>query len=711
MGVFFFMAVGCGLSEGTYFGKVSTDLDPGHLRWCNSGEPQYLDPALVSSTTGIPIVEAMFAGLTDYDKDAALESSIATRWDIAPDQRRFTFHLRSDAKFSDGTPITSADFAYHIARILHPLTGSQNAEPFHKLRNGELYNANRVRKVLHDVPPFRMGDIVELIKPPPSDSSQSSSLPETNLRKSSRPLALRDLGAEPGAAYAIVPPTEQVTLLEYSQNQTWAYVHWNQGDGVYGWVPAKELTILPNASVVYQVREVARTQIPGLDLTREQLEADRHGVRRQGTLRGKDLVMLPELLGVRTPDPYTLVLETVGPLPHMMEWTADRIFRPAPRHVVSRYPRRWTKPEHIVTSGPFHMTAWRIRDYIQLEKSKTYWDNASIRLDKITVFSIDDLEATANFYFYGGCDAANNVPSSYIPLLDGTLHNRAPFRDYTRFDRIGIYSYLVNTKKFPNVHFRRALAYATDRSHFPRILKGGQAPSYQWTPGVPVSQLTDEQRAVCKVTREHPGVALMMTPTLCYVPPQGLPFDPQKAKSELAIARKQMGKDFRTSFTIKFNTMEAHKIIAEQIQQQWKQVLGLDIELQSQEWKTYLSDTNNGEFEVARMGWVASFPNPESEFLAPLFKCSAPSNRTYFCSEKFDRLFEELERTADREKRIALTKEAEKDMIQAAPVIPMYVYKQHHLQKPYVRGLKINIADVVLFRHAWIDLAWKDRVP
>ncbi len=700
----------CRVSDGVYFGRVPEVTDPKHLRWCNSGEPQYLDPALVSSTTGIPIVNAMFDGLTDYDQNGDSAPSLATRWEIGPDQRRFTFQLRKDAKFSDGTPITSRDFAYHIIRILHPLTGSGNAEPLGKLRNGVLYNGNRVRRVLRDVPPFRAGDIVELVRPQQKSGDSPTILPDTNIRRSTSPLPLRDRNADASAAYAIVPANRDVTLIEYGGDKdSWAYVHWGDDDGVYGWVPRSKLDVQPNQDVSYQVRGVDKAQLPRVDYSLEQLDEDRKLPRREGRITGKDLVMLPDLLGIRTPDPYTLILETVGPLPSMMDQTSDRIFRPVPRHVVSRYPRRWTKPEHIVTSGPFHMAEWNIRDYIRLKKSSTYWDRAEVRVDTITVFSISDAEASANYYYYGGCDGSNQVPSAYIPLLDGTLYKRKPFRDYTRFDWIGVYAYLVNTKKFPNVHFRRALAYATDRSHFPRILKGGQEPTYQWTPGTPVSKLSADTLATCGITRKHLGVAMMVTPSHCYVPPQGLDFNEKRARAELAIARKEMGDKFPDTITVKFNTMEAHKLIAEQIQQQWKRVLGIRVELESQEWKTFLSDTRNGQYDVARMGWVSGTPDPETAFLAPLFKCDSPSNRTKFCDPEFDRLFAELERTADRKKRLALTAQAEKIMIEAVPVIPMYLYQQYHLQKPYLRGMKINKANRVLFKHAWLDPDWRDH--
>src|SRR5689334_5774410 len=79
------LLAGCSLPEGDYFGRVADHPDPTHLRWCNSGEPDYIDPALVTSTTGIPLAYALWDGLTTYGQDGAPRPSLATSWDISPD--------------------------------------------------------------------------------------------------------------------------------------------------------------------------------------------------------------------------------------------------------------------------------------------------------------------------------------------------------------------------------------------------------------------------------------------------------------------------------------------------------------------------------------------------------------------------------------------------------------------------------------------------
>src|SRR5262249_23889854 len=151
----------------------------------------------------------------------------------------------------------------------------------------------------------------------------------------------------------------------------------------------------------------------------------------------------------------------------------------------------------------------------------------------------------------------------------------------------------------------------------PKILKAGEIPTAQFSPGTPIAQLSDADLALCGVNRDTKGVAtIVLSNELCYVPPPGLDFDLEKAHRELELAKQEMGDQFPQKFTLKFNSgSDAHKLIAEWIQEVWRKNLGLEVDLEVQEWKTFLKDTVNGEYDLARMGWIGNFPDPEAEFL------------------------------------------------------------------------------------------------
>src|SRR5215510_8289743 len=171
----------CSLPEGDYFGAVPDVHDRAHhLRFCNSGEPDSIDPAIGNTTNAFYVIFALFDGLTLYGMDGLPEPSLATSWDQSSDLRTFTFHLRKDGRFSNGRPIDAYDFAYQFLRLLGPTTASPIADKVEFVKNYESYSGNTVRKLLRDAPPLRAGAVVELVS--------ADKLPDTNLRRSSRTL-------------------------------------------------------------------------------------------------------------------------------------------------------------------------------------------------------------------------------------------------------------------------------------------------------------------------------------------------------------------------------------------------------------------------------------------------------------------------------------------------------------------------------------------
>jgi oligopeptide transport system substrate-binding protein len=718
------VVAGCGLPDGEYFGDVPSleGRDLKHFRWCNSGEPESMDPAQASTTTSMKLIYAMFDGLAVYDPDGMPTPSLATRMDVSPDQRKFTFPMHDRGKWSNGRPITAYDFVYHGVRVLHPITASPNADGIKWIKNAEPYTGNRVRVLLRDAGGLPAGTIVDVTgvggKPTAEIQKAKGTVPDTNHRKSTRTLALRDLGAPESAAYARVPPQTTVTVIEISgrpasmpspssDGTPWAYVFWPRGDGVYGWIPFAELDVEPNAATIYQVKPVSRSRIPGHDAPIDELIEDAKIERSAVDVAGRDMLMLPEVLGFRAPDALTFVAENEFPTPFFLNLSNNRVLRATPREAVSRNPKRWAEPGTIITSGPMHMTAWKERDYIELVRSPTYWNPAEVKTDKITAYAFDNQSTAANYYYTGGCDSvtANNIPSTYLPVMTGEKRNAPPFKDYIAEPYLGIYFAYVNTKKV-NRHLRRALSYAIDRRPIPSLIKGGEQPSAQYSPGKAITKLTDEELALCGVTRDHPGVAqIVVAGELCYIPPPGLDFDPAKAKAELALARGENG--VPSTITYRFNTgVESHKLIAEYMQQQWKTVLGLDVTLENQEWKVFVADTRQGNYELARFGLIGNFPDSEAEFLA-VMTCESPDNRAQWCNQDFEAAMNAAKPIGDRKKRLEKIYEAERIMVEDAPVIPLYVYTQKLLARPYVKGLDVNFVDQPSIFKVWLDPDWR----
>jgi len=353
-----------------------------------------------------------------------------------------------------------------------------------------------------------------------------------------------------------------------------------------------------------------------------------------------------------------------------------------------------------VTSGPMHLAAWHERDRLELVRSPTYWNPSEVKLDRLTALSMDDQAANTNTYYVGGCDAtsANNIPSTYLPVMSGESRRGVPFKDYDVSPFLGIYFLWVNTEKVTDRHLRRALALAVDRTQVPRFTHGNEIPSAQLTPGTPIAKLSPADLAACGVTPTTPGVALVMRAgELCYVPPPGLDYDLAAARRELALA-KTIPKPLHYVYNA---GSEAHKQIAEYLQAAWAK-LGIEVVLEAQEWNAMLEATRTGDYEIARLGNIGNVADTESEFL-PLFRCNTPDNRGRYCNPEFERLFEEARGIRDRTQRNAKLREAEAVMIEDAPVIPIYVYTQKRLIKPYVRDYAVNLIDQPPLWRIWID--------
>ncbi len=112
--------------------KNETPVEAGNreqiLHLGNGAEPRDLDPNTATSNTELTITAALFEGLVTLAADGrAILPGAAERWDISPDGKTYTFHLRPGQKWSNGDPLTSADFLYSFRRIIEPKLASEMA--------------------------------------------------------------------------------------------------------------------------------------------------------------------------------------------------------------------------------------------------------------------------------------------------------------------------------------------------------------------------------------------------------------------------------------------------------------------------------------------------------------------------------------------------------------------------------------------------------
>jgi len=118
---------------------------PADLTIINSLEPESLDPAIITAQADSRIVLGIFEGLTRLEPVAARAvPGLAERWDISPDGKTYTFHLRTNLLWSTGEPITADDVVYSWLRELDPATASEYAGQLYYVKNGEDFNTGKV---------------------------------------------------------------------------------------------------------------------------------------------------------------------------------------------------------------------------------------------------------------------------------------------------------------------------------------------------------------------------------------------------------------------------------------------------------------------------------------------------------------------------------------------------------------------------------------
>ncbi len=103
-------------------------------------DPRTIDPGLNNSVEGAQVICNAFEGLTNLDQQDKAIPGVAEKWEISADGLTYTFHLRKDAKWSDGKPVTAKDFEYAWKRALDPKTASEYATQLYYLKNGATFN-------------------------------------------------------------------------------------------------------------------------------------------------------------------------------------------------------------------------------------------------------------------------------------------------------------------------------------------------------------------------------------------------------------------------------------------------------------------------------------------------------------------------------------------------------------------------------------------
>ncbi len=141
---FNFTVLRAGLLAGSLLVGASPVLAEAVLHRGNAGEPQTLDQAHTSINIEEFILKDLYEGLTIYDAAGAIVPGAAESWTVSDDGTVYTFKLRDDAKWSDGSPVTAEDFVFSFQRVEDPKTAAGYANILYPIKNAEKVNKGEV---------------------------------------------------------------------------------------------------------------------------------------------------------------------------------------------------------------------------------------------------------------------------------------------------------------------------------------------------------------------------------------------------------------------------------------------------------------------------------------------------------------------------------------------------------------------------------------
>ena len=366
----------------------------------------------------------------------------------------------------------------------------------------------------------------------------------------------------------------------------------------------------------------------------------------------------PETLGVKALDDATFEVTLTQPNAAFLAMLAHPSLVPLDKVLISRYGDKWTKPEHMVTSGPYKLSQWVVNERIVAERNPRYWDNAHTVINKVTYLPISSETADVNRYKAGEIDIVYTVPINQFAQLKKTMGDQLDVSP-----QLATYYYEFNTTRppFNDPRVRRALNMALDKDIIAEKVMGqGQRPAWLIS-----------QPDIGGVKLHNPEYA-------------SWPRDKRIAEAKKLLSEAGYNETHPLVFNLLYNTSESHQRIAIAASSMWKKNLGVEAKLQNQEWKTMLDAMHTHNFDAVRYAWIADYDDAAT-FLNN-FRTGDSENTSQYSNPAYDEALRNAAKASDTTARGKFYQQAEDLLGQDVPAIPVYHYVRTHLVKPWVGG-------------------------
>ncbi len=429
-------------------------------------------------------------------------------------------------------------------------------------------------------------------------------------------------------------------------------------------------------------------------------------------------------VGVEVLDERTLKVTLNNPVPYMLELLAFPPFYP--RHEPSMRPfeqmldektgkrmYRWdyTRPPHVVTNGPYVLTEWDFKVRLWLEKSDTYWDKANVKSP--TVEMVVNENALSKFLQYetGQVDWDSDVPGELGAEL--RAKKRSDLKSAPAFGTAFL-TFLCRPElprkigggpnPLSDVRVRQALAMSFDRQFIvDNVTRMGELPARTYIPPdgtLPGYRWRDEVDA--NTTLDDAELrALLVSPGGMRGPGPGLPYDVERARKLLADAGYPGGKGFPRLPVIYNTDSPARTKIVQVLKNDWKRNLGIDVELQGVELKSYRDDVTNKDYAIATVAWYGDYPDAST--FTDKYKSDSLQNDAAYEVSAYDKVLRLAEEEPDPTKRLRMLSQAEHMLNTEVPIAPIYHYVNVNLAHPNVRGCEPNGRNITIFKYVKVE--------
>ncbi|WP_299698530.1 peptide ABC transporter substrate-binding protein [Hydrocarboniphaga sp.] len=370
----------------------------------------------------------------------------------------------------------------------------------------------------------------------------------------------------------------------------------------------------------------------------------------------------PAALAVQALDEHRLQIGLQSPTPYFLALLVNPAAYPVHGPV---HGQGFTSAAPLVSNGAYQLQVWMPQSHIELRRNRHYWNDAATRIDRVQHIVTEDMGSEFQRFRAGELDITEQVPATQIAAMAPTLRRQLRIADY-----LGIYYYGFNVSQppFDQPGLRRALSLAVDREVIVRkVLGSGERAAYAWLP-------------------PHIAGADSLQP-----PWASWTRDQRVAEARRLYEQAGYSAQYPLRTEILYNTNDYHQKIALVIAAMWKQFLGVETRLRNEETKVFLqSRRERRRTQIFRGSWVSDYDDA-SGFL-DLLGGHNPRNDTSYVSQRYDAALNAATHLPEDARRQQL-RDAQQQLIDDAPVIPIYFYVTKHLVSPRVSGWQDNALD------------------